>query len=174
MKTPRKSEEIISDIKSKDRWTLIAIVLFLLTLLATQVAVGWYIVERINDFERGIDCKLLITPENRTKVIVRACTEENKNDVVEKTEGGQSSPSFNGPEDLDISQSTVDLPPPASPASPINISPQTPVQPPQEPKPSTPILGAERKFETRINPQTGKTEIRYEGDTIWVEAQVQP
>lgn len=180
MKKTKGSEEIIDNIRTKDRWTLISVILFLLTLLATQAIATWYILERIGEFERGIDCKLLIVPEDRTKTQVQACTDGNKDNVLERAENG-GAPSFNAPEDLNrgnrdssTNQNNRATPQPATPIQPISIAPETPPKPLQPPKPPLPLPileVSERPFEARIDLETGKAEIKYQGDSLWVEAQ---
>lgn len=161
-----ESQNIITDIQRKDTIQRSITYILLVFILVLQLATTIYMLDRIDAFERSIDCKLLINPENRTKKLLQSCTKGNKQKVFEKTDNG-TEPSFKTPSETSVNPTSVNKlvtstsfnQPSQTPPNKVPITDSTPVIIPE-----IPVV----KFQTRINPSTGQTEIKYDWSSFWV------
>lgn len=113
-----KSQELINKIKKTDKISrYILIALLILNLIIVWSAVS-YVLGRIDKFERTIDCKLLIIPEDRTKAKFIECSELNNDDFKEII-NGKEKPSFKEVEN--DKKSSVFSPPVIRALSPIEV-----------------------------------------------------
>ena len=161
------SQRLINKIQKKDKISRY----MLFGLLIMNIVVLWwavtYMLNRVDKFERTIDCKLLIIPEDRTKTKFIKCGELNDKSFSEIIDGKEK-PSFKEVNDEDKSQdSSIVVPSTIEPLP--NIIVNEPNQPtnPSQPTPIRDTLDeVTRTKETIIDPINGELQRREE-DTIW-------
>lgn len=162
------SQRLIDKIQRKDKISrYILIALFIMNIAVVWWAVA-YVLDRVNKFERTIDCKLLIIPEDRTKAKFMQCSELNKDNYNEII-NGEEKPSFKSVDDSDKDKSVISLPKPVQPLPILSVTdePAPPVSPPKEPTPiKDNVKEVVRTTETITDPVNGELQKREE-DTIW-------
>lgn len=161
-----KSQELIKKIQKKDKISrYILIALLILNLIIVWAAVS-YVLGRIDKFERTIDCKLLIIPEDRTKAKFIECSEINSQAFTEII-NGKKKPSFKEVKDDEKSSSIV-LPDDINPVNPIKVV--TPKEPPKQTLrlevnvPDRPEQIVPKRIYDTIN---GIDVWKYEGENYW-------
>lgn len=169
------SKELIRKIQRKDkhsRYVLIALLILNLAIVWWAVS---YVLGRIDKFERTIDCKLLIIPEDRSKAKFVECNSINLKEVLNPE---TNQPTFNdigdeNPSDSDNppQSSMISIPDSISPLPNINIPKKTSSPPEPEEKASlTPEEPANKEIETRLDPVTNKLQCRVVGTLGWQES----
>lgn len=123
------SQRLINTIQKKDKISrYILILLLILNLVVVWAAVS-YVLDRVSKFERTIDCKLLIIPEDRTKAKFMQCSELNKDNYNEII-NGEEKPSFKSvDDDKDSKNNSISLPSTIQPLSNIIIDKHIPTEP---------------------------------------------
>lgn len=111
----------------------------------------------------------LIIADHNGEKIDQSSIDKCKKDVNEKIEAEKKKKSST--KTVPLSTNNISTPP-------IQYIPEVDIpEPSPEPSTAEPSAVAEvktRKSETRINPETGKTQIKYEGDTVWLDVELEP
>lgn len=160
------SQKLINTIQKKDKISrYILILLLILNLVVVWAAVS-YVLNRVSKFERTIDCKLLIIPEDRTKAKFIKCGDLN-NESFSEIINGEEKPSFKEVDD-DSKNNSISLPSAIQPLPRIIIDePSSTINQPDE---STPI----RDTVNNVTNQVKKTisadnpnQVQVETDIYW-------
>lgn len=166
-----KSQELLNKVQRIDNILRVINILGLLLIIVFQALTTVYVINRINAFERAVDCKLLILPEDRSKAKLIECSELNAQQLIE-------SPIKKEPEILqrDSTTSTVSKPfETYYPLSPINeVVPNTAVketEPKEQLHVDTPIPTNPDPIKYTQECIEGRLNIRYIGTETWVRTQ---